>query len=491
MRYSRMPVAFLQGTKMDRSTTPSNKLLQRLKQNPWASAAIAFGTVVIAIASFTDASAKLWELATSRSSDRARAELSRLSIDYSADAFVQRAEAGDLQATKLFLLAGIGPDALNSKDSTALDAAVRADQLAVAQLLLEGKANVNHRLWTGGTTTLVVAASRGSRAEIIDALIEAGADEASVRDAAHAAARRGHHDNLRLLLDRRPGAGVRSSSNETLLNAAALGGDLKSVKLVLERGAALNEKGAGGKTALHVAAERGHEDIVWLLLTAANVQAGDHVGRTPLHLAAGDGHAAVVRALLEAGAQADVRCNCPGDLGGDATALIMASREGHTDVVRALLSDKVDVNAKSKDGSTPLLLAADTCGIGGGEDLVELLLENGADVNGRSPGTGRTPLMQAQRLPCVDAMRVLLDRGADASVKDNEGWTAAMYALTGGSAKALQLLLDRGAPLPPDSKMPDGLTPRQWVVVNIPAQQQATFNLLIDRRHLAASKNRN
>jgi len=66
----------------------------------------------------------------------------------------------------------------------------------------------------------------------------------------------------------------------------------------------------------------------------------------------GLGHLAVVRSLLGAGAQANAKTN------NGATALLMAAQEGHRDVVLALLQKGAKVNAKEDEGIKALILRA-------------------------------------------------------------------------------------------------------------------------------------
>ena len=98
--------------------------------------------------------------------------------------------------------------------------------------------------------------------------------------------------------------------------------------------------------------------------------------------------------------------------------------------------------------------------------LVSILLAHGADPNGslRTPllaryhntgdgqlGAGATPLMRAAKSVDVSAMRVLLDHGADPTLKNRTGTTALMFAAGSARGKpdqdvadAITLCLDRG-----------------------------------------------
>ena len=62
------------------------------------------------------------------------------------------------------------------------------------------------------------------------------------------------------------------------------------------------------------------------------------------------------------------------------TRLYEASREGNTSDVKLLLKANADVNAKTKYGSTPLMVASQE----GYASVVQLLLEANADVNAKN-----------------------------------------------------------------------------------------------------------
>src|SRR5262245_39574263 len=136
---------------------PVERFIARLKRNPWITALIALGTVVVAVASFTDAAGKLWQLAKGRSPQDARAELARLSIDYSPQSFLRRAEEGDAIAVAHFLAAGIDPNIVDADGMSALALAASGGHLATVKALLEGKFDVNFRYREGGATALVIA----------------------------------------------------------------------------------------------------------------------------------------------------------------------------------------------------------------------------------------------------------------------------------------------------------------------------------------------
>lgn len=100
--------------------------------------------------------------------------------------------------------------------------------------------------------------------------------------------------------------------------------------------------------------------------------------------------------------------------------------------------------------------------------MLQALLEHGAKVNGKEGGLGgMTPLMfaVAAGTPILNSehlltVQILLDKGADVTLKDAHGWTALTFAAINGDAAVARLLLDRGAAV--DEQGDDGATPLMW-----------------------------
>jgi ankyrin repeat protein len=139
-----------------------------------------------------------------------------------------------------------------------------------------------------------------------------------------------------------------------------------------------------------------------LLLSLALVLASE----APLFEAALRGDAEAVRALLDGGAEVDSETRI-----GGYTPLHAASRAGDVPIIRMLL----DAGAKPRavtttSGVTPLHLAAASVG---GASAVAPLLARGADPNAREAAAGQTPLMFAAAANRAEAVRALLEAGAD------------------------------------------------------------------------------
>jgi ankyrin repeat protein len=112
----------------------------------------------------------------------------------------------------------------------------------------------------------------------------------------------------------------------------------------------VNGKNFTGLTALHWACDKGHYDIVELLLDhGADIEAVTNVKSTPLMSACWCGHVFIVKLLLDRGCAVNAVSN------DRETALHWACRrEGSTECVKELLAHGSDTSIKNKDGKTPL-----------------------------------------------------------------------------------------------------------------------------------------
>lgn len=111
----------------------------------------------------------------------------------------------------------------------------------------------------------------------------------------------------------------------------------------------------------------------------------------------------------------------------DESALMMAALKGHLAIAKRLIAREAEVN---KPGWTPLHYAASNPEPGSVE-MTHLLLEHHAYIDAASPN-GTTPLMMAARYGNAGVVTVLLEGGADASLKNEKGLTAIDFAREGG-----------------------------------------------------------
>lgn len=175
-------------------------------------------------------------------------------------------------------------------------------------------------------------------------------------------------------------------------------------------GSALGVSPAGAQELLEAARDGDAATVRALLGDGADVAEARGDGMTPLHLAAERGHAEVVRLLLDAGAPVHV-----GTRIGAYTPLHLAARRGSGDIVRALLDSGADARATTTSSRvTPLHLAAAAVN---GTEAVEALLDAGADPDAPEGSSGQTPLMFAASENRAAAVTRLLEAGADPSIQ--------------------------------------------------------------------------
>ncbi|KAF7593451.1 hypothetical protein BBP40_011457 [Aspergillus hancockii] len=225
-----------------------------------------------------------------------------------------------------------------------------------------------------------------------------------------------------------------------------------------------------GQTLLSHAAGKGHVDMLWLLLTRSDAQAGarDPSGRTPLSYAAEGGQVAIAKLLL---AQDDVEPDLKDE--DKRTPLSYAAASGHLPVVQLLLqSGRVYVDSADDFSRTPLSWAARN----GHEAVVRVLVDKGAKLDSED-SYRRTPLSWAAAKNNHDmVVALLLDGGSTLEPRDTGGITPLSWAAREGREAVVSLLLDRGAEI--ESKDNESRTPLLWAACK---GQEGTVKLLLEK----------
>ena len=102
---------------------------------------------------------------------------------------------------------------------------------------------------------------------------------------------------------------------------------------------------------------------------------------------------------------------------------------------------RANVNARRKyDNDTALIYASEN----GHKEVVEVLLDNGADVNAYN-NYGNTALMMASSKGHIKIVEMLLEKEADLDAKNNDGETALIIANENEHKEVVEMLLDNGA----------------------------------------------
>ncbi|KAH8982527.1 ankyrin repeat-containing domain protein [Lactarius akahatsu] len=234
-------------------------------------------------------------------------------------------------------------------------------------------------------------------------------------------------DAVQFLLQHGADVNARQEDLSTPLHLAADWGDFESegncsslVQLFLEHGAEVNSRDKQGSTALHHTLLRQGINVARLLLDhGADVNAEDNFGWTPLHLVSAAGgysdevRFSVAQLLIERGADVNARDK------DHKTPLHFA---WGLQLVRMLLDHGADVNAEDNLSRPPLHRMCEEYYWPDRSDFAQLLTERGADVNARGKDH-KTALHLASRALNFESMRVLLDCGANVNAEDLLGQT--------------------------------------------------------------------
>lgn len=155
--------------------------------------------------------------------------------------------------------------------------------------------------------------------------------------------------------------------------------------------------------------------------------------------AAARGDTAQVTALLSAGASVDAR-----DREGR-TPLLLATHGNHIEVARLLIAAGADVNAKDSISDTPFLYA----GAEGRNEILKMALAAGADLASTNR-YGGTALIPAAHHGHPETVKILLGTKIKIDHINRLGWTALIEAVIlsdGGKVHTgiVKLLVDAGA----------------------------------------------
>jgi ankyrin repeat protein len=406
------------------------------------------------------------------------------------------ARTGNVAVLKLLLAKGAKLDAReNLRGTTALMWAAADGNTEAVRFLISKGADVNARSATvaPGRRPYLAPPGRERIQEFIDgtglrgAVVEQSAADTTKPDAnpqdvaaAKAAAQRRFEAEIALA----KGAvakfetpapygkrGEKKWGGLTPLLFAAREGDLETVKVLLDAGVDVNQTSEFGWTALLAATQnRWYRLGVYLLDRGADPNIANDGGWNPLYLAtdnrnieAGDyptrkpdmDHLDYIKRLLAAGANPNLRMRSSTETRTvftnqwlyeeGATPFLRAAQSGDIVLLKLLLEHKADPSIPTDHKVTPLMVAS---GIGWVEgvtyewskqqtyDTVKLLLDLGADINAQDTLDGRTALMGAAHKGRNDVIELLVQRGADLSLRDI-GSRDSIHALSGITWQAI------------------------------------------------------
>lgn len=219
---------------------------------------------------------------------------------------------------------------------------------------------------------------------------------------------------------------------------AAEQGDGKYLAKLILKGADINASVGSFETALAVACNRGHYEIVQMLLdnkADANLLGSRFGNRSPLAYACEKNHLRIAQLLLRNGAKVD-----DDDKSIFGSPLELACINGHHQIVQLLLDNGAAFAKASRSTLAPLAFASGA----GRAGVVRLLLDRGADVNA-SEGSADTALVTACLRGDMDIVNQLLSRQAQVNALSEDHRSPLAVACERGHDAIVQRLLDAGA----------------------------------------------
>lgn len=270
------------------------------------------------------------------------------------------------------------------------------------------------------------------------------------------AVRSGDREALRALLQKGVNANESEADGTTALHWASYRDDLQAADVLLKAGANVNAANDLGATPLWLASQNGAEAMVRRLLDAgAKPNLALLAGETPLMVASRTGNPVVAELLIAKGADVNAKGS------RNQTALMWAVAQKHPDVVKVLLAHGANVHARSATwtdveavpphgylpynkaiphgNDTPLMFAA----LVGDLASAKLLVAAGANVNDADAwGVSVTTMAAHSRFE--DLVEFLLEKGADPSAAE-AGFSALHAGIMQRSTRIITALLEHGA----------------------------------------------
>ena len=216
---------------------------------------------------------------------------------------------------------------------------------------------------------------------------------------------------------------------------SAVNGNTDILRYFIEKKGDIDARIKNHRTLLMAASMYGHTNAVNVLLQdGANVALTDkRLGCTALHFAAGssDNSGEILRCLIENGA----------DVNGvnkvKHTPLMIAAIRGHINALTLLIKHGADVDLQDSDGYKALHFAVYGSDIS--SEIFSCLIGIGADVNART-NNGVTPLMIAAEEGHINAVTSLVKCGANVHLQDKDGQTALHHAMQSPQASICEVL---------------------------------------------------
>ncbi|KAJ4856949.1 ankyrin repeats (3 copies) domain-containing protein [Trichoderma breve] len=311
--------------------------------------------------------------------------------------------------------------------------------------------------WEQGSSAITSLLERAAYMNGPPLLIQTAADQLKqhhsgltvhLQPALHAAIKVGNKAAAKIILDLKS-LGTKASKTATdeesqtqnspsnLLHLAVANGNVNLLSMLASENLSIDMRDKKNRTAPHLAVMLSYQSMVrHLILMKIDVTAKDILGRTALHYAALMGHLEIVKELL---LQEVIEID-EMDLAGN-TPLLLATKMRQREVVEELLEEKASSRKRNKLKETALHIA-----VRNADESIVQLIAAAEDVNLEAKTKDScTPLLLAAENGHLDIFKHLLSRGAEKNVVDADGLTPLHLAAKNGHVALVKMLLQYNA----------------------------------------------
>ncbi|KAK5094638.1 hypothetical protein LTS08_008494 [Lithohypha guttulata] len=336
------------------------------------------------------------------------------------------ASINNIQSIQILLDAGVSPNLKKDGVYTPLCSAIRDDRADIVTLLLSNGADPNlpaseYPAWK--------CISHG-RLHFLPSLLAAGANLHSPSGIAELAVAHNNKDALMYLLLNGVDVNAANDDGRTALTTAIRDDRLQLVDMLLAHGANVTARGENWPLCMAL----GNPTLLKRLLE--HVQHPKSITKGIIELAVQANQLESVKLLVEAGISVEDRT------GGVFSPLTSAIRENRKEIVRYLL-DEAGADVNSPGEHLPLIKAIRRCTDSNDTEIIELLLERGADIN--LVYRGWNAIMQAVEKGDKKLIRLLIEKGngIDLQTLDSDsGQTVYEIISERGWSEGIELLME-------------------------------------------------
>ncbi|MCK5155253.1 MAG: ankyrin repeat domain-containing protein, partial [Spirochaetales bacterium] len=296
---------------------------------------------------------------------------------------------------------------------------------------------INQTVDAYGNTPLHTAINNGAMLDVIEFIINSGADldkKNFLGDTAlHSSVEVSYADAAALLVQY--GADPFLSNNRGKAPAVLAfdqGIDFTSMLITPDN---LLLADTSGNTPIHMAVQWDYPEIVsYLIEQGANINVHNFEGFTPIHYAVKNNSIKICQVLMNNGALINARDSYSN------TPLHTAISWESVQAAKFLLLRGANVHLRNLSGNTPLHTAV----LQRDQNSVKMLIEYNASLESRD-NMGRTPLLLSARKNYWEISELLISLGADFNARDDRGNTPLHEAIRKRNEKISTLLIEQGA----------------------------------------------